>query len=444
MQIIIPELTESYSSQADPPERGIPMCTLHHFPSVIDHTCMWARDIFTGLFEIQPQSVNTFLEGKLDCTRLRTDDPSTLLATLKATKEYMVTGSMRTFDDCIRWAREKFEELFNFNIRDLNQQFPRDAKTSEGLPFWGGAKRYPSPAAFDPNNEYHAQFVTAAATIRARVFGIPLGPNIPAKAAAITPGVWRFGGVKVTVDTSDKTGPARVDDDDFASIDTLIRELSPFVGNPRRFAVEEFEKDREENGHMAFIGSAANIRAINYQIPPQDAMTIKRIAGNIIPAIATTTAMICGFVALEMYKVHAIVPKKVTDFRFGTVNLAINMYAMSEPVPCPTRTVSVTGAKFTLWTTWLIEGDLTVGQFIEAVRAKHGVELEAVMAGSLILFADYLAYTNPKLTVKVSKLLVDSGQPPLAPGQNLIHLIATASDSEGNEVDLPEFDLKVR
>jgi hypothetical protein len=154
--------------------------------------------------------------------------------------------------------------------------------------------------------------------------------------------------------------------------------------------------------------------------------------------------MICGFVALEMYKVHAIVPKKVTDFRFGTVNLAINMYAMSEPVPCPTRTVSVTGAKFTLWTTWLIEGDLTVGQFIQAVKAKYKVDLEAVMVGSLILFADYLPYTKPKLAIKISKLLVDSGQAPLAPGQNLIHLIATASDDDENEVDLPEFDLKVK
>jgi hypothetical protein len=104
MQIIIPELTESYSSQADPPNRGIPICILPHFPSVIDHTCMWARDIFTGLFKGQPQSVNNFVEGKIDLVRLHTDDPLTLLTALKAAKEYLMTNSMKNFGDCVQWA----------------------------------------------------------------------------------------------------------------------------------------------------------------------------------------------------------------------------------------------------------------------------------------------------------------------------------------------------
>ena len=30
-QVIIPFLTESYASSRDPPEKTIPMCTLHHF-----------------------------------------------------------------------------------------------------------------------------------------------------------------------------------------------------------------------------------------------------------------------------------------------------------------------------------------------------------------------------------------------------------------------------
>lgn len=37
-QVILPYLTESYSSSQDPPEKSIPSCTLKNFPNAIEHT----------------------------------------------------------------------------------------------------------------------------------------------------------------------------------------------------------------------------------------------------------------------------------------------------------------------------------------------------------------------------------------------------------------------
>lgn len=43
VQVVIPFLTETYSSSHDPPEKSIPICTLKNFPSVIEHTLQVTR-----------------------------------------------------------------------------------------------------------------------------------------------------------------------------------------------------------------------------------------------------------------------------------------------------------------------------------------------------------------------------------------------------------------
>ena len=43
VQVVIPFLTESYSSSQDPPEKSIPICTLKNFPNAIEHTLQVSR-----------------------------------------------------------------------------------------------------------------------------------------------------------------------------------------------------------------------------------------------------------------------------------------------------------------------------------------------------------------------------------------------------------------
>jgi ubiquitin-activating enzyme E1 len=37
-QVIVPDLTESYASSQDPPEKETPSCTIKNFPNAINHT----------------------------------------------------------------------------------------------------------------------------------------------------------------------------------------------------------------------------------------------------------------------------------------------------------------------------------------------------------------------------------------------------------------------
>lgn len=59
---------------------------------------------------------------------------------------------------------------------------------------------------------------------------------------------------------------------------------------------QQFEKDDDSNGHIDFVASASALRARMYSIEPADRLKTKRIAGKIIPAIATATAAVAGLV----------------------------------------------------------------------------------------------------------------------------------------------------
>lgn len=62
VQVVIPFVTESYSSSQDPPEKSIPICTLKNFPNAIEHTLQVTIHIliYTHKVNISP-SLDTFI-----------------------------------------------------------------------------------------------------------------------------------------------------------------------------------------------------------------------------------------------------------------------------------------------------------------------------------------------------------------------------------------------
>jgi ubiquitin-like 1-activating enzyme E1 B len=61
--------------------------------------------------------------------------------------------------------------------------------------------------------------------------------------------------------------------------------------------------DKDDPDALDFVTAAANLRSAVFHIPLQSRWDVKEIAGNIIPAIATTNAIIAGFIVLEALKV---------------------------------------------------------------------------------------------------------------------------------------------
>ena len=86
------------------------------------------------------------------------------------------------------------------------------------------------------------------------------------------------------------------------SLKVIFFEIDAKPPKDRSLKTIQFEKDDDTNHHIDFIAAVANLRARNYKIEEATRLKVKFIAGKIIPAIATTTAMVVGAVGFEIIK----------------------------------------------------------------------------------------------------------------------------------------------
>uniref|UniRef100_A0A669EFS1 E1 ubiquitin-activating enzyme n=1 Tax=Oreochromis niloticus TaxID=8128 RepID=A0A669EFS1_ORENI len=275
VQVVIPFLTESYSSSQDPPEKSIPICTLKNFPNAIEHTLQVSIYTLPGA---QPAEV------------------------LEAVYKSLVTDCPQNWADCVAWARNHWQCQYSNNIRH------------SGAPFWSGPKRCPHPLEFSTSNELHMDYVVAAANLFAQTYGLQGSTD-------------RAGVIKILQDVKVPPFTPRSG----VKIHVSDQELQ---NNNSSIGMFTCDCDDDTNFHMDFIVAASNLRAENYDIPPTDRHKSKLIAGKIIPAIATTTAAVVGLVCLELFKIikgH----KKLESYKNGFMNLALPFFAFSEPIAAP-------------------------------------------------------------------------------------------------------------
>lgn len=394
-QVVLPHITESYSSSHDPPEQSFPMCTLRSFPNRIEHTIAWAKDLFHTYFTGSVEQVNIFLKEP-DYLEKALKQAGNEKQTLETLKEYLVDTKPESFDDCITWARREFEKLYNNAIQQLLYNFPKDATTSAGQPFWSGPKRAPDPLVFDINDETHYTFVEAGALLRAFNYGIK-ADNVPKEYYAKVVGNMAIPdfkpdpGVRIQANDSDPDPHANQAGGDAGDdLQKLVNGIPPantFGG--LKLEPVDFEKDDDTNHHIDFISAASNLRALNYRIPTADKHKTKFIAGKIIPAIATTTALVTGLVNLELYK---ILDGKtdIEQYKNGFVNIALPFFGFSEPIASPKGKYQSKDGEVVidkLWDRFEIE-NVTLQEFLDHFASK-GLNIMMIGAGVTLLYASF-------------------------------------------------------
>jgi ubiquitin-activating enzyme E1 len=411
VQVVVPHQSESYGSSVDPPESEIPVCTLKNFPYAISHTIQWGRDLFDGLYNRRPKQANDFAtafgnsKGKIELAETLIRDLGDAAA-IEATEELLedIYFASRAQSDArseaIGWAVQLATRLFHDAVYELLREHPLDSRDEDGDPFWSGTRKVPQPIRFSHTldsedtsmiaaNENLMEFVQAAARLRFEMLFGKGGGHVSVEEA-------REALMKAV--TSEYSSGQSYTEDEKASAEAILGKLQAVTSVAKRALQHvDFEKDDDDNGHVAFVKAASNLRAMCYGIPPVDAMETRRVAGKIIPAMITTTAVVSALSCVELLKLIQEAP--LTRHRNAFINLALPFFAFTVPLPAE-EVAGPHDSKFTLWDKIVINqqedaDDLTLKRLIRQVKKTithdpEGLDVSTVSAGDCMIYANFL------------------------------------------------------
>lgn len=393
-EVVLPFRTSTYNDakEDDSNENQIAMCTLRSFPYLPLHCIEFAKQAyFSDYFEFGPEQYETFRTDKaayLDqLDSMGGGDQFRSLSMIQAFLEIQKAGKI-DLDTCIRIAFDRMMQDFRTSI--LNLLHSADAmEQSEGKKFWTGTKRRPRPVEWNDPTPELMEYLYATSGLYASVWKVePVRDRaefeVLVKKLNLKQPEWTPPSENVNLSEGDDEGEGGDQGEqteklkaDLYNVDTLgLQESNP----------QDFEKDDDLNFHIDFLTVATNLRSWNYDIKSSPRHKVKVTAGRIIPALATTTAMVCGLVDIEFCKlVLGLQSQGREKFLNSNINLAAGSGNFTTFCPDPPVLIS-TGLKapqpesFTSWDKCEItcEHELTVEQLVNHVEKQFGVRVHRI------------------------------------------------------------------
>jgi len=265
--------TECYECQPKPTQKVYPICTIRSTPSQPVHCIVWAKELFTLMFyHGEPKDKSMLYEDDGDDADTDTDKHEE--AAVEASK------SKSTYMDIVVVKRPSTndenppnkQQLQDYALASLEALFITEINKQLGIDKYKGAKNAPKPL-----------------QLRKLETGIR---------STVAPSATKSSNRKLYDSTVWSTEQC------VAQILNCVEEMYSTKSGRGRLREGTVDFDKDDPVAMNFVTAACNLRASVFGIPggPQTLHDAKGIAGNIVPAIATTNAIVAGLQILEVFK----------------------------------------------------------------------------------------------------------------------------------------------
>ena len=465
-QIIIPYKTLTYN---DLPQGGktltLPQCTLRHFPSLIEHCIEWSKDNFYAYFGNIISEVKLFFSN-YDVFKeklLRRGEPIIQLEKLNELKTYIDILTKRDIKIACEYGINCYTINFDHGIKQLLDCYPPDCKDKSGKPFWTGSRKLPHPIEFNAEEDLCLEYVAKFILILNNVLGMPFTKEEISKelikkiCLTIKPPPYVKKDITIQIEDDDKSKIEKKKDileeekkenekknqearkvisDIYLELDKVKREQY----DSNKINQEIFEKDHDENGHIDFINAGANLRARNYKIDECDRNKTKLIAGNIIPTILTTTAVIAGQTSIQFYTMFQT--DDPTYYRQAIINIRNTTIVFSSPSPPISREKkdkklkSSSGEVLYIpqgWNDWdqiEIKGSKTCEELIKILKEKYNINVGAIFSGKKTIYDNILPKAKTNIDKKIEEAYQIMTNTKINENQNCFILRVSAKVSE--------------
>jgi hypothetical protein len=316
---------------------------------------------------------------------------------------------------CIRAAFNRMIEDYRTSILNLCHSADAMEKSSDKK-FWTGTKRRPRPVDWTNPMPELMEYLYSTSGVYAAIWKVECARDRAEFEALVNDlnlqqPEWTPASENVNLNDGDDDGESGDNGD---KAEKLKADLYSFDTSGLHPACpQDFEKDDDLNFHIDFLTAATNLRSWNYDIKASPRHTVKVTAGRIIPALATTTAMVCGLVDIEYCKlVLGLQSQGRQKFLNSNINLAagsgnFTTFCPDPPVPISTGLKLPQPETFTSWDKIEItcgsDKEFSVERLVQHVEASFGVSVDRIFQyGSTEDKAVYNALDKQKLDWDIS------------------------------------------
>jgi ubiquitin-like 1-activating enzyme E1 B len=250
---ILKKITECYECQPKLTQKVYPICTIRSTPSQPVHCIVWAKELFQLLYGKRLESL--LHEPENDSTYM-----SLLLPLASSSTSYPLLS---------------VPEAIDFSLRLFKAIFQTEIEKKKEMNLYTSSSHPPDPlpqSLFDEVREIAFEIFSPSSTSP---------PSLPTDRKGWERAVWN-------------------------SVDCLlllVHSVVTMTSTSLSASIGASLFDKDDRFSMVFVTAACSLRSEVFHIPTQSFHDAKGIAGNIIPAIASTNAIIASLQVVEAIRI---------------------------------------------------------------------------------------------------------------------------------------------